>query len=264
MLIDGGAGRPSAPGARGRERTIELHGSHAVSAVPVASIDYDALTEEALLVLLRRRDSRAFRQVMTRNNQRLFRTARAFVHSDAEAEDVVQESYVRAFEQLDSFRGEAALSTWLVRIVVNEARQRLRNEKHQVAMDTVDQPSSSTVVLTFPATDDPSMTAARAELRHLLEDAIDGLSPDFRAVFMLREIEEFTIEETAAALGIRPETVKTRLHRARRFIRTHLEQRVAASLKDAFHFQGVRCARITDRVLSHERVRALWADRSTP
>ncbi len=234
-----------------------------MSAVPLASIDYDSLAEESLLGLLRRRDPRAFRQVMMRNNQRLFRTARAFMRSDADAEDVVQEAYVCAFERLDAFRGEAALSTWLVRIVVNEARQRLRNEKHQISIDTGDRSSNASVILRFPDADDPSMTTARAELRHLLEDAIDNLTPDFRAVFMLREIEECSIEETAAALGIRPETVKTRLHRARRFIRTHLEQRVAASLKDAFHFQGVRCARITERVLSTGRIRALLADPAT-
>ena len=231
-----------------------------MSAVPVTSSDYDALTEEALLVLLRRRDSLAFRQVMTRNNQRLFRTARAFMRSDADAEDVVQEAYVCAFEQLDTFRGDAALSTWLVRIVVNEARQRQRNEKPRVAVDTLEYLSPSAVVVTFPGTEDPSMTAARAELRHLLEDAIDALAPDFRAVFMLREIEECSIDETAAALGLRPETVKTRLHRARRFIRTLLEQRVASSLKEAFHFQGARCARITNRVLLSERVQALLSD----
>lgn len=230
-----------------------------MSAVQAATPDYDALSEEALLGLLRQRDSRAFRQLMMRNNQRLFRTARAFMKSDADAEDVVQEAYVCAFERLDSFRGDAALSTWLVRIVVNEARQRLRNEKPRVAADTLDHLPHASTVLAFPGTEDPSMTAARTELRHLLEDAIDALAPDFRAVFMLREIEGCSIEETAVALGIRPETVKTRLHRARRFIRALLEQRVASSLKEAFHFQGVRCARITERVLSDARVGRLLA-----
>jgi RNA polymerase sigma factor (sigma-70 family) len=230
---------------------------NAMSALP---LDYGALSEEALLALLRRRDSRAFRQVMVLNNQRMFRTARAFMNSDAEAEDVVQEAYVCAFERLDSFRGEAALSTWLVRIVVNEARQRLRNDKHHLPVDTVDQATPSPVILTFPGSEDPSMTAARAELRHLLEEAIDALTPDFRAVFMLREIEECSVDETALALGIRPETVKTRLHRARRLMRTLLEQRVASSLKDAFHFQGVRCARITERVMSCDRMKALMDD----
>ena len=106
------------------------------------------------------------------------------------------------------------------------------------------------------------MPAARAELRRLLEDAIAELSPDFRAVFMLRDIEECSGDETAELLGIKPETVKTRLHRARRFIRALLEQRVATSLKDAFHFQGVRCARITERVLASPRMQAVLADRA--
>lgn len=227
--------------------------------MPAAATGYDALSDESLLALLRRRDAQAFRQVMQRHNQRLFRTARAFMSSDADAEDVVQEAYVCAFERIETFRGEAALSTWLVRIVVNECRQRLRNDKHHASIDAADRSSGTSVVLTFPGTEDPSMTAARAELRHLLEDAIGALTPDFRAVFVLREIEECSIEETAAALGIRPETVKTRLHRARRFMRTLLEQRVESSLKDAFHFQGARCARITERVLRCERVQALLA-----
>lgn len=230
-----------------------------MSAVPVTSVDYDTLTEEALLALLRRREAQAFRQVMTRHNQRLFRTARAFLRSDADAEDVVQEAYLRAFEQLDSFRGDASLSTWLVRIVVNEARQRLRNAKHHVDVDTLDHVPPSAVILTFPAPEEPSMTVARTELRRLLEEAIDGLAPDFRAVFMLREIEECSIGETATALGIRPETVKTRLHRARRKIRTLLEQRVESTLREAFHFQGVRCARVTDRVLACDRMQAVLA-----
>lgn len=230
-----------------------------MSAMSVASIDYASLPQDALLSLLRRRDPKAFRQVMTLNNQRLFRTARAFMNSDAEAEDVVQEAYVCAFERLDSFRGEAALSTWLTRIVVNEARQRLRNEKPTVAVDSIDRALQSSDVLTFPGIEDPSMTAARTELRHLLENAIGALAPDFRAVFMLREVEECSTEETAVALGIRPETVKTRLHRARRSIRSSLEQHVASSLRDAFHFQGVRCARITERVLSCARMRAVLA-----
>ena len=228
----------------------------AMSSVP---IDYATLTEESLLSLLRKRDSRAFRQVMMLNNQRLFRTARAFMTSDADAEDVVQEAYVCAFERLDSFRGDAALSTWLTRIVVNEARQRLRDEKHQVPVDTVGESAHSSVVLAFPGSEDPSLTASRAELRHLLENATDALTPDFRAVFILREIEECSIDETAATLGIRPETVKTRLHRARRFMRAFLELRVASSLKEAFHFQGARCARITERVLSCERMIKLLA-----
>ena len=233
-----------------------------MSAVPSAPSDYASLSEESLLSLLRRRDSRAFRQVMMLNNQRLFRTARAFMNSDADAEDVVQEAYVCAFERLDSFRGDAALSTWLVRIVVNEARQRLRNQKHQVAVDTVGESANSPVVLAFPGSEDPSMIASRTELRHLLEEAIDALAPDFRSVFILREIEECSIDETAAALGIRPETVKTRLHRARRFMRAFLEQRVASSLKEAFHFQGARCRRITERVLACDRVLALLVDRA--
>ena len=220
-------------------------------------LSYDALSEPALLEQLRGGDAAAYRHLMSSNNQRLFRTARAFVGSDAEAEDIVQEAYVCAFEHLPTFRGDAALSTWLVRIVVNEARQRLRNRKVQTDVDAIDREPRSADVISFPGSEDPAMTAARTELRHLLEDAIGTLAPHFRAVFMLREIEECSVDETAELLGIKAETVRTRLHRARRYIRSALERRVASSLKDAFHFQGTRCARITERVMQSARVRAL-------
>ena len=228
-----------------------------MSSVMRQPTSYDALSEPALLAQLRGGDAAAYRHVMTRNNQRLFRAARAFVGNDAEAEDVVQEAYVRAFEGLPGFRGEAALSTWLLRIVVNEARQRLRDRKPQTDVEAIDREARWADVVSLPGNSDPAMTVARTELRGLLEQAIGTLAPHFRAVFMLREIEECSVDETAELLGIKPETVKTRLHRARRFIRSALERRVASSLKEAFYFQGARCAHITGRVMQLPRVRAL-------
>lgn len=227
------------------------------------AVSYETLSEPALLEQLRAGDAAAYRHVMSCNNQRLFRTARAFVGSDPEAEDVVQEAYVRAFEHLPGFRGEAALSTWLVSIVVNESRQRLRNRKLQTGVDAIDREPRSADVISFPGSEDPAAMAARTELRYLLEQAIGELPPNFRAVFLLREVEECSIDETAEILDIKPETVKTRLHRARRCLRGALEQRVAASLKDAFHFQGARCLRITERVMRCARMRVVL-ERSRP
>ena len=219
-----------------------------------ARYDYGAFDDAALAAAITRRDVGAFRHLMTRCNQRLFRVARGMVPSDHEAEDVVQQAYVSAYEKLGTFRGESALLTWLTRIVINEAKQRMRDRKDTVDVESLErEPLGERQVIPFPgrsAGEDPAAGAARAELRRLLEQAIGELPAAFRVVYLLREIEECTVEETAEQLGIRPETVKTRLFRARRMLREGLEDRVASSLKEAFQFLGPRCARITERVIA--------------
>ena len=216
--------------------------------------DYGAFDDAALAAAITRRDVGAFRHLMTRCNQRLFRVARGMLPNDHEAEDAVQQAWVSAYEKLGMFRGESALLTWLTRIVINEAKQRMRDRKDTVDVEALErEPLGAGQVIPFPgrsAGEDPAAGAARAELRRLLERAIGELPPAFRVVYLLREIEECTVEETAEQLGIRPETVKTRLFRARRMLREGLEGRVASSLKDAFQFLGPRCARITERVLA--------------
>lgn len=142
---------------------------------------------------------------MARCNQRLFRVARGLVANDHEAEDVVQEAYVTAYERLATFRGESALTTWLTRIVINEAKQRLRERKPTVAVDQLDVAPPGAVIA-FPGAfaEDPAAGVARAELRHLLEQAIDRLPTPFRVVYVMREIDELSVEETAAGLGLKP------------------------------------------------------------
>jgi len=176
------------------------------------------------------------------------------VHDDAEAEDVVQEAYVDAFEHLADFRGEAALTTWLTRIVLNEANGRLRARKPTVALDQVETlQQEGGRVISFPSrfgSEDPAAGAARGEIRRLLEHAVDELPEHFRVVFVMREIEECSVEDTAASLGLKPETVKTRLHRARRLLRAALHDKLATSMTDAFPFLGARCDRMTHAVLA--------------
>lgn len=217
-------------------------------------IDFEGLDEAALVALARSGRRAAFAQLMRRCNQRLFRVARGVVHDDSEAEDVVQAAYVQAFEHLDTFRGEAAVLTWLTRIVLNEAHMRLRARKPVVGIEAIDAAQQEGGrVLEFPnraGTEDPAAAASRREIRVLLERAIDALPEPFRLVFMMREIEECSIEETATCLGLRPETVKTRLHRARRQLRASLHDTLSTSLGDAFPFLGPRCDRITERVLA--------------
>jgi len=223
-----------------------------MSAVPIP--DYAALDDAALVALVRQGRRDAFRHIMQRCNQRLFRVARAVLGDDAEAEDALQESYLRAYRKLADFRGDAALLTWLTSIVLNEARGRLRKRRTMVGLDQVDEaPMDTPQIIPFPSrygSEDPAVDAARLQVRRLLEQAIDQLPEAFRTVYMLRDVEQCTVEETAAQLAIKPETVKTRLHRARRQLRATLHGTLAATLGDAFPFMGQRCARVTEAVMA--------------
>lgn len=219
----------------------------------LAAAAYTGMNEAELVMRARKGEREAFRALMQRGNQRLFRIARAVMHDDNEAEDVVQEAYVRGFTNLSSFRGEASIYTWLTRIVLNEANGRRRRQRTQVGLDIIEalEKRGSHVIMfpTVAASPNPEADVARLEVRHVLEQAIDELPTDFRVVFMMRDVEECSIAETAAALGIREETVKTRLHRARRLLRGMLSERLASTVGEAFPFLGQRCERITETVL---------------
>lgn len=221
---------------------------------PNLAIDHAALPDAELVALAQRGDPQAHRHIMQRCNQRLFRVARGVLNDDAEAEDAVQEAYLLAFAKLAEFRGEANLSTWLTRIVLNESYGRLRRRKATVAVEDIDYVQRTQgQVLMFPnkfGSEDPAASAGRAQVRALTERAIEALPEPFRVVFVMRDIEECSIEETASALGLRAETVKTRLHRARRLLRSALNDKLATALSDAFPFLGPRCARMTDAVLA--------------
>jgi RNA polymerase sigma-70 factor (ECF subfamily) len=193
----------------------------------------------------------AFRLIMQRHNQRLFRIARGVVRDDAVAEDVVQAAYLRAFQHLENFRAEASLSTWLHRIVMNEALSRLRtaSRRPEVPLQTNDQGAD---VLQFPkntVSDDPEKTMAQRQILRLVEEATDQLPDNFRLVFIARVIEEMSVEETAALLGIKPETVRTRLNRARNLLRKQIDRQIGPLLFDAFPFAGWRCERLTAKVM---------------
>lgn len=219
-----------------------------------AEPDLRSLGDIALVERARHGDGDAFREIVQRHNRRLYRVARSVLGDEAEAEDVVQEAYVRAFAHLDGFRGEARLSTWLTRIALNEALGRVRQRRPTVGVEHIDRieerGEARIIVLPTAQKDgDPETAAARAEIRRLLERAVDRLPDPFRVVFVLRDIEEMSVEETAAQLGLRPETVKTRLHRARRLLREALDRTLSSALADTFPFAGARCARITEAVL---------------
>lgn len=198
------------------------------------------------------KDRSAIKAIIKSHNQRLFRLARAIVKRDEDAEDVLQEAYLRAFANLDSFRGDSSLSTWLSRITINEALTRLRKGRRLkqggVALET----ANDAQIIPFPGTGsafDPERLIAQRELLRLVEHAIDDMADTFRSVFVARVIEGLSVEETADVLDIQPSTVKTRLHRARKMIRERLEAEIGPVLVDAFPFAGKSCDRLTAAVL---------------
>jgi RNA polymerase sigma-70 factor, ECF subfamily len=210
----------------------------------------------AELELVRRalsRDEAAVRAIIKANNRRLYRLARGILRNDNEAEDVVQETYVRAFTHLAEFRGDSSLSTWLSRIAMNEAVGRLRRQRPGVELSSLPSGTLEAQIIQFPllsATDDPERTMAQREIQHVVEGAIDELPEPFRMVFITRVVEGMNVEETADILGVKPETVKTRLHRARAMLRDNVEQKIGPVVMDAFPFAGRRCDRLTEAVLT--------------
>ncbi|SFH67344.1 RNA polymerase sigma factor [Bradyrhizobium sp. Gha] len=211
------------------------------------------LTDAELVARVLGRDEVAVRAIIKANNRRLYRLARGILRNDGEAEDVVQETYVRAFTHLNEFRGDSSLSTWLSRITINEALGRLRRERPCVEISSLPQGALEAQIIQFPlmsAADDPEKSMAQREIQHVVEGAIDELPEPFRIVFMTRVIEGMNVEETAEILGLKPETVKTRLHRARAMLRDNVEKKIGPVILEAFPFAGRRCDRLTNAVLT--------------
>ena len=201
-------------------------------------------------------DHDAFRVLMKRHNQMLYRTARSILKNDAEAEDAVQEAYMQAYRAMGDFRGDAKLSTWLVRIVVNEAITRLHRQARRAEIIRLDGDGppqdnhSSEDGMNESAPEHPELAALRAEARRLLETKIDQLPDAFRTVFVLRAVEEMTVEEVAAVLDIPEATVRTRYFRAKGLLRESLSRDIDLAHGDAFSFAGARCDRIIASVLA--------------
>lgn len=213
----------------------------------------EATTDTELVLRAASGDGIAFEAIMRRHNRQLFRTARSILKSDCEAEDALQDAYLRAWRALSSFRSDARLSTWLVRIVVNEALGRLRCRSAQVIPLDVAMLSTepeTRASLTADPDRQPERIAMQAQIRRLMEARIDLLPDAFRSVFMLRAVEEMSVEEVAQALAIPEATVRTRFFRARGLLREGLASDVDMALGDAFAFDGERCDRIVAAVLA--------------
>lgn len=200
-------------------------------------------------------EAAAFEAIMRRHNRLLFRAARGVVHDDAEAQGVVQEAYLHAFTRLQDYRGEAALGTWLARICIRAALDLLRRRARSVATEAVlasDQEPQPEFAMPFfaPPDDAPDQALARGQLRALLESAVQSLPPPYRSVFLLRAVQEMSVQETAFCLDISEEAVRTRYLRARAMLRDALGARVEACTESAFPFAGRRCDAVVHQVLA--------------
>jgi RNA polymerase sigma-70 factor (ECF subfamily) len=222
------------------------------SAIP--AID-DKTPDGELARRIAARDHDAFRVLMKRHNQMLYRAARSILKNETEAEDAVQEAYLQAYRAMGDFRGDAKLSTWLVRITVNESITRLHKHARRAEVirldgdELQDQHSSEDSMNDSPP-ELPERAMQRAQTRKLLESKIDQLPDAFRTVFVLRAVEEMTVEETAAVLGIPEATVRTRFFRAKGMMREFLSREIDLAHGDAFSFAGARCDRITANVMA--------------
>lgn len=220
----------------------------------LAAVPSETLSDCEIAQRIAAGDSDELQRLMRRYNQLLYRTARSILRDDVEAEDAVQEAYLLAYQSMGRFRGGAKLSTWLVRIVANEAIGRLRKRSRRAELihlsgtaEPISEDPELNVTDTSP--EQPEDAAIRAEVRRLLEAKIDQLPDAFRTVFVLRAVEEMTAEEAGVCLGIPPATVRTRYFRAKGLLRESLAREIDFSMHDAFRFDGERCDRIVAGVL---------------
>lgn len=207
------------------------------------------LDDETVIGRVREGEVALFEIVMRRYNQRLYRVVRSILGTDSDVEDVIQETYLRAYAHLDQFEGRSSFATWLTKIAVYEAMARSRKGRRFQPLEETMGDDESRVVELRSTLPDPEEDATRHELRRLIEEAVDHLPDAFREVFVMREIEQMNQAETAECLGLKEETVKTRLHRARRLIESHLLARAGQGLRTAYTFGNSRCTRIVTIVL---------------
>ena len=223
----------------------------ATSAVPNAD-------DAELVRRIAHEDAAAFETLMRRHNGRLFRVARSILKDDSAAEDVLQEAYLEAYRHSSDFRGTAQPATWLTRIVINQALMRLRRQKRDRVVvpfgdPSGDKSSNLEAAVADKKSESPSAATLRAEVRRMLERRIDELPVTFRTVFIMRDVEDMTVQEAAECLGIPEATVRTRLFRARALLREALARDLDTATVDVFGFAGDRCDRIVAAVLARLR-----------
>jgi RNA polymerase sigma-70 factor (ECF subfamily) len=207
------------------------------------------ISDDDVVSRVRAGETGLYEMLMRRYNQRLFRVIRSVVMNDDEAEDVLQEAWVRAYEHLDQFAGRASFSTWVTRIAFHEALARTRKNRRWTPLENPEGEIMAEAERRQTTAETPEMQAERSQLGRMLQAAVDGLPETYRSVFVLREVEQLSTTETAECLELSEEAVKTRLHRSRALLRRDLESRLGPAISEAYAFLGARCDRIVMRVL---------------
>jgi RNA polymerase sigma-70 factor (ECF subfamily) len=225
-----------------------------VSPAEVAT-SQEPLSDEEVVARVLDGETGTFEIIMRRYNQRLYRVARAILRNDGEAEDVMQDAYVRAYEHLDQFAGRAKFSTWLTRIAVHEALARQHRRNRYQDLEPMSEQEGDPMDRFASLALNPEQQASNSEIRRLLEEAVEKLPDAYRTIFILRDVEGMSTTDAADALEITEENVKVRLHRARALLRKSLYARAGMERKEAFDFHAVRCDRVVKNVF--ERIQQL-------
>jgi len=212
------------------------------------------ISDDEVVARVRKGETGLYEMLMRRYNQRLFRVIRSVVTNDGEAEDVLQETWVRAYEHLDQFEARASFATWVTRIAFHQALARTRKSKRWTPLENPRGEIMAEVDRRQTTSETPEAQAMRGQLGRMLQAAVDALPEAYRSVFVLREVEQLSTSETAECLQLSEEAVKTRLHRSRALLRRELETRVGSAITEAYAFLGTRCDRVVARVL--ERIGA--------
>ena len=234
-----------------------------VSPAEVAT-SQEPLSDEEVVTRVLAGETAMFEIVMRRHNQRLYRVARAILRNDGEAEDVMQDAYVRAYEHLDQIAGRAKFSTWLTRIAVHEALARQRRGDRYQELDSMSDREGDPMDRLATSAPDPEQQASNSETRRLLEEAVEKLPDAYRTIFILRDVEEMSTSDTAHVLDISEENVKVRLHRARALLRKSLYAQAGMEKKEAFNFHAVRCDRVVRNVFERIQKHVLKTYASAP
>jgi RNA polymerase sigma-70 factor, ECF subfamily len=221
-----------------------------VSTLPAPLTAQSELQDEEVVGRVLSGETALFEILMRRYNQRLYRVSRVILRDDGEAEDVMQDAYVRAYEHLHQFAGKAAFSTWLTRIAIHEALARKRRRGRMEELDALTSTNGDTMPILKSSAPTPEAGTAQSEARQLLEEAIDRLPENYRTVVVLREVEEMSVAETAESLGVTDAVVKTRLHRAHAMLRKDLYARARGRAADLYQFHAVRCDRVVKAVFA--------------
>jgi RNA polymerase sigma-70 factor (ECF subfamily) len=232
-----------------------------VSRAEVATLQ-EPLSDEEVVARVLAGETGMFEVIMRRHNQRLYRVARAILRNDGEAEDVMQDAYVRAYEHLDQFAGRAKFSTWLTRIAVHEALARQRRQNRYQESEPMSEQEGDPMDRFAALAPNPEQHASNSEIRSLLEESVEKLPDAYRTIFMLRDVEEMSTTEAADVLEISEDNVKVRLHRARALLRKSLYASAGMERKEAFNFHAVRCDRVVKNVFEKIQKRASKTEKS--